>query len=132
MKYLNYEGLKYLYGKILARINTRVEKEDGKGLSSNDYSNEEKAAVAAADRQKHTHDNKAVLDTITQEMLNHTYTHPESGVTPGTYRSVTVDSKGHVTAGSNPTSLEGYGITDALRKNAVTWGDLLTDTASEG
>lgn len=36
-----------------------------------------------------------------------------SGVTAGTYKSVTVDAKGRVTAGSNPTTLAGYGITDA-------------------
>ncbi|MEQ6290538.1 beta strand repeat-containing protein [Vogesella sp. GCM10023246] len=36
-----------------------------------------------------------------------------SGVVAGTYRSVTVDGKGRVTAGSNPTTLAGYGITDA-------------------
>lgn len=37
-----------------------------------------------------------------------------SGATAGTYRSVTVDAKGRVTAGTNPTTLAGYGITDAL------------------
>jgi phage-related tail fiber protein len=37
-----------------------------------------------------------------------------TGVSPGTYRSVTVDAKGRVTAGSNPTTLSGYGITDAV------------------
>jgi phage-related tail fiber protein len=36
-----------------------------------------------------------------------------SGVTAGTYRSVTVNAKGLVTAGTNPTTLAGYGITDA-------------------
>lgn len=41
------------------------------------------------------------------------YTHPTSGVEAGTYKSVTVDENGHVTAGSNPTTLAGYGITDA-------------------
>lgn len=41
------------------------------------------------------------------------YTHPTSGVTAGTYTSVTVDTEGHVTAGTNPTTLAGYGITDA-------------------
>lgn len=45
------------------------------------------------------------------------YEHPTSGVTAGTYKSVTVDANGHVTAGSNPTTLEGYGITDAAAKN---------------
>lgn len=41
-----------------------------------------------------------------------------SGVTTGTYRSVTVDGKGRVTGGSNPTTLSGYGITDAAPKNS--------------
>lgn len=43
-----------------------------------------------------------------------TYTHPNSGVTAGTYRSVTVNAQGHVTGGTNPTTLAGYGITDAM------------------
>ncbi len=34
-------------------------------------------------------------------------------IAAGTYRSVTVNTKGFVTAGTNPTTLAGYGITDA-------------------
>ena len=37
-----------------------------------------------------------------------------TGVVANTYKSVTVDSKGRVTAGTNPTTLAGYGITDAI------------------
>jgi hypothetical protein len=37
--------------------------------------------------------------------------------TAGTYRSVTVDNKGRVTSGTNPTTLAGYGITDAVPNN---------------
>ncbi len=44
-------------------------------------------------------------------------THNTSGITAGTYRSVTVDTYGHVTAGTTPTTLSGYGITDALKSN---------------
>ena len=47
------------------------------------------------------------------------YTHPNSGVTAGTYRSVTVNAQGHVTGGTNPTTLSGYGITDAYTKTAT-------------
>lgn len=71
--------------------------------------------------------NAAFTDTV--------YTHPNSGVTAGTFRSVTVNAQGHVTAGSNPTTLAGYGITDAaaknhnhdstyLKKTGLTWDDL--------
>lgn len=40
-----------------------------------------------------------------------------SGVASGTYKSVTVDIKGRVTGGTNPTTLSGYGITDAVASN---------------
>lgn len=36
--------------------------------------------------------------------------------TAGTYKSVTTDAHGRVTAGTNPTTLAGYGITDAVNK----------------
>ena len=42
-----------------------------------------------------------------------------SGVSAGTYRSVTVDTYGRVTAGTNPTTISGYGITDAKISNGV-------------
>lgn len=42
-----------------------------------------------------------------------------SGVAAGTYKSVTVDKYGRVTNGSNPTTLSGYGITDAYTKSSV-------------
>jgi hypothetical protein len=48
--------------------------------------------------------------------LTGTYPNPTltaSGATAGTYKSVTVDAKGRVTSGTNPTTLAGYGITDA-------------------
>lgn len=42
-----------------------------------------------------------------------TISHASSGVSSGTYKSVTVNSTGHVTAGTNPTTIDGYGITDS-------------------
>lgn len=77
-----------------------VAKEEGKGLSTNDYTTDEKEKLAGLKN----------------------YSHPTSGVTAGTYKSVTVDANGHVTAGSNPTTLQGFGITDAYTKSQ-------TDTA---
>ena len=43
-----------------------------------------------------------------------------SGVSAGTYKSVTVNSKGIITAGTNPTTLSDYGITDADTSAQVT------------
>lgn len=47
---------------------------------------------------------------------------PASGATAGTYRSVTVDAKGRVTTGTNPTTLAGYGITDAVAQGGNSFG----------
>lgn len=89
------------------------------------------ASLSAQEAEKliqtlgHTHSNKDILDKTdaaftTDQKLKlaglSNYSHPASGVAPGTYRSVTVDSLGHVSAGSNPTTLSGYGITDAAAK----------------
>lgn len=59
------------------------------------------------------------------------YTHPSSGVSAGTYRSVTVNAQGHVTAGSNPTTLAGYGITDAEAKGTVNTHNASTTAHSD-
>jgi hypothetical protein len=41
------------------------------------------------------------------------FTLANTGVGAGTYRSVTVDTKGRVSAGTNPTTIAEYGLTDA-------------------
>jgi hypothetical protein len=66
-----------------------------------------------------------------------TISHADSGVTAGTYKSVTVNATGHVTEGTNPTTLSGYGITDAkIESRTITLGSnsiqipTITDTYS--
>ena len=52
-----------------------------------------------------------------------TIAHDNSEVEAGTYRSVTVDARGHVTGGTNPTTLSDYGITDAkIESGTITLG----------
>ena len=57
-----------------------------------------------------------------------------SGVTAGTYKSVTVDAKGRVTGGTNPTTISGYGITDAPTVTGTgasgTWGISINGNAA--
>lgn len=98
-------------------VSGKVDKETGKGLSSNDFTTALLGKLNGIDAEA----NK--------------YTHPSSGVTAGTYKSVTVNAQGHVTGGTNPSTLAGYGIADAaaknhnhdtvyLKKGAMTWNDL--------
>ena len=49
--------------------------------------------------KKQCSENTDKLDGIDEGANN--YTHPDSGVTAGTYNSVTVDKQGHVTGASN-------------------------------
>lgn len=69
----------------------------------------ESGFLAATDKQK--------LDGISNNANN--YTHPTSGIAPGIYKSVAVDTNGHITSGTNPTTLAGYGITDAVLSSDV-------------
>ena len=66
-----------------------------------------KGLMSAADKRK--------LDSIADQANN--YTHPNSGITAGSYKQVTVNAQGHVTGGRNPNTLAGYGIIDAAPKN---------------
>ena len=64
-------------------------------------------------------DNSAAITTSGTRTISHA----SSGVSAGTYKSVTVNSTGHVTGGTNPTTLSGYGITDAkIANGAITLG----------
>lgn len=97
-KFLDMEGLTYLWGQIKERLSNKVDKVDGKGLSTNDYTTEEKEKLGAI-----------------EENANN-YVHPTSGVIASSYTKVTVDANGHVTSGNNPTTLEEYGIVNGANK----------------
>lgn len=57
--------------------------------------------------------NKETLDVVLSKLgIIEDKLEESSGVTAGTYRSVTVDEQGRVTAGTNPTTLAGFGITN--------------------
>ena len=49
--------------------------------------------------------------------------------TAGTYFKVTTDAQGRVTAGENPTTVDGFGITDAVHKTGDTMTGLLKYTS---
>jgi len=140
-KFLTYEGLETVLTKVKGETDKKVEKVTGKDLSTNDYTTTEKTKLAGIATGAEVNQNAfttvvaggtsvvadAKSDTLTIEGSNITITgdatndkvtitHPTSGATAGTYKSVTVDARGHVTTGTNPTTLAGYGITDAAAK----------------
>lgn len=85
-------------------------------LTNNLDSSKQSIVVKGAGATKVTTDvNGAIV--ITSSDTDTKYTHPNSGVGAGTYKSVTVNAQGHVTAGSNPTTLAGFGIGDAYTKS---------------
>ena len=45
MAFLNNTGLEHLWVKIVSRLGTKVDKVDGKGLSTNDYTSTELTQV---------------------------------------------------------------------------------------
>lgn len=49
MPFLDKTGLAHLWEHIIARLNTKIDIEAGKGLSTNDYTNEDKEKVASLD-----------------------------------------------------------------------------------
>lgn len=57
-----------------------------------------------------------------------------TGVTAGTYKSVTVDAKGRVTGGTNPNTRDGFGITDVPKTDGTgasgTWGISVSGNAA--
>ncbi len=113
-KFLDMNGLTYLWGQIKEKLSGKVDKVDGKGLSTNDYT--------TAEKEK--------LNTIEENANN--YVHPTSGVISSSYTKVIVDENGHVTSGSNPTTLSEYGIADAAnKKHTHTNEDILSLDASK-
>ena len=46
MKFLDYDGLLYFWQQVKGKLNNKVDKEDGKQLSTNDYTTTEKNKLA--------------------------------------------------------------------------------------
>ena len=99
-----------------------LESKADKGHNHNDlYDTKGSANAVKTTLDAHTGNSNIHMTALDKENWDKAYNHSQSapGVSAGTYRKVTVNSSGHVTGGSNPTNLEGYGITDAYTKEQV-------------
>lgn len=80
MAWLDYDGLLYFWQKLKLKLDSKVDKVEGKGLSSNDFTNSEKKKLAG------------IAEGATK-YVHPTYTAKDSGL----YK-ITVDGNGHVSA----------------------------------
>ncbi|MBN1079260.1 hypothetical protein [Clostridium botulinum] len=55
---------------IMNELSSKVDKVAGKSLSTNDYDNTEKTKLADVHAKKHEHNNKNIIDKITQNLLD--------------------------------------------------------------
>ena len=108
MKYITFENLNSFATKLADKITEKFAKKTDipTSLPANGGN---AATVNGHTVASNVPANAKFTDTV--------YSHPNSGATAGTYKSVTVNAQGHVTGGTNPTTLSGYGITDAAAKS---------------
>lgn len=130
----------------VATIKDKVDKVDGKGLSTNDLTDELKADYDDAVLKAHTHVNKDVLDNITASYTTEEKTKLD-GIEDGAQKNTVTGVKGDAetsyregnvnitkaniglrnvanerqwSANNHPTTISGYGITDAASNDSVT------------
>lgn len=116
-KYLDYDGLLYVKGKLKTKIDTKVDKDGSKVLSDNNYTTEDKNKLAGIEKGA----NNYTLPAATSSTIG--------GVKPGAGVEVLEDGTLNATGGgtadsvdwsnvqSKPTTIAGYGITDAKIEN---------------
>lgn len=96
----------------------KVDKETGKGLSSNDYSDTDKAVLQDVSLKAHSHSNKAVLEAITQlcfdgwtDAYNKRHEHENKGILDAITQTL-IDSWNTVTEKVDKTEGKGLSSND--------------------
>lgn len=115
-KFLDDNGLLYLWGKIVAKF---VQKETGKGLSTNDYTTTEKQKLAGIQEKANNYSLPlASSTTLGGVKIGSGLSIDNSGVLSSDFDgTATSVSWGGVTG--KPTTISGYGISDAYTKSEV-------------
>lgn len=114
-KFLDENGLLYLWQKIVGKF---VAKETGKGLSTNDYTAAEKQKLAGIAENA----NNYSLPTASAETLGGVKVGAGLTITQGVLSATgggTADAVEWANVLNKPTTLAGYGITDAYTKLEV-------------
>lgn len=132
---LDRNGLIHFWATIKAALDKKVDKIDGKGLSSNDYTTAEKRSLASLIAiGSASKDNSGYMSSADKIKLDgieenaNKYVHPTyMQKTPGLYR-IGVDASGHVSSADKMTSaeLEAEGVSPANHTHDI--NDLIEPT----
>ena len=107
-------------------ISSKVDKVAGKGLSTNDFTDELKAGYDDAVSKTHTHSNKTVLDELTRSVIDNSHTHTNASV----LNKFSEDSEGNPLYNGNGIA-GAVDLTDYAKKTDLpVLADLLDDSTS--
>ena len=93
---------------ITTALNNKVTKVEGKGLSTNDFTNAHMQILANTSGNSHSHTNKSVLDSVTQSIVTNSHTHSNKTVLDNLTQTVINNSHSH----SNKSVLDSITQTD--------------------
>ena len=99
-KYLDSTGLALVWAKIKELVATKVDKVDGKGLSTNDYTSDEKTKIAGIAAGAQTN----VLEGIQKNGTTVSITNKIANITVPTKTSDITNDSGYITTSSVPTA----------------------------
>jgi len=98
LKYLDYNGVAYLWQKIINALNGKVDTETGKGLSSNDYTSSEKTKLANVESGAQVN----VLEGIQKNGTTVTITNKIANISVPTATSDLTNDSGFITSADVP------------------------------
>ena len=80
---------------ITNALNGKVQKEEGKGLSTNDFTDTYIELITSTSDSSHSHNNKSVLDSITQSVVTNSHSHSNKTVLDNLTQTVINNSHSH-------------------------------------
>lgn len=94
MNYIDENGLLYVWQKIKALLSGKVDTEDGKSLSTNDYTDDEKSKLAGIEEGAEVN----VIDTVKVNSVAQTITDKAVDITVPTATSELTNDSGYTTS----------------------------------
>lgn len=109
---------------ITNALNNKVTKEEGKGLSTNDFTDTYKELINITGESSHTHTNKTALDNLTQTVINNSHTHSNKSVLDNITQT-DINNWNNSSGGSSAYNLANYKVSDLtiLRSSCVVKND---------